>query len=176
MGCGSSTGMRPVLVNHVDGSSFEVWCDLGLQNGAELADVVARHASVAPGSFDLVFCGSKMQAVTDRTLLDMGFIASGGPSTVFLVPRDQAKGDVISLTLEQLGNGKGLLSCTNLVGDTVCSFEVDPEITSFQEVHDLVQERVGSHNGKMQLVCSGRVVHVHQEGKTHIGKLCSVAS
>eukprot|EP00928_Gymnodinium_smaydae_P056149 TRINITY_DN39579_c0_g1_i1.p1 TRINITY_DN39579_c0_g1~~TRINITY_DN39579_c0_g1_i1.p1 ORF type:complete len:186 (-),score=29.88 TRINITY_DN39579_c0_g1_i1:246-776(-) len=172
MGNVSPTGRTPVVVKQLDGSSFEVLCNIGLQSGKDLADIVAKHASLAPDSFDLIFVGRKIQDKTNETLLNMGFTASGSFSVVRLIPRQQARGLVVSLTLEQLGIDRGLLSCVNMAGDDICAFEVDPERIHLKEVHDLVEERVGACNGKLHFVCGERILDVRQEGKMNIGALC----
>ena len=81
---GSPTGLVPVRIQS-EKQHKDIWFDIGLKTGKHLAERVCSEFGLQKDSFYLVFAGKQIENDDSETLLDKGFYASGGPSTVNLV-------------------------------------------------------------------------------------------
>lgn len=174
MGNSSPTGEVPVLVKSLDGTDYNVWCDIGRQTGADLSDIVARQAGLASGSFLLIFNGRQIQDDTHESLLDNGFIASGGPSVVHLASKPTNPCVVISLHIKKHTSEQWLLTGAGMDGSLTFALEVNPYQLSLKEAHSLIADRVQVPSGQMRLVCNDCLWDVSSQGGKTLGELGGV--
>eukprot|EP00930_Biecheleria_cincta_P085672 TRINITY_DN75048_c0_g1_i1.p1 TRINITY_DN75048_c0_g1~~TRINITY_DN75048_c0_g1_i1.p1 ORF type:complete len:176 (-),score=9.99 TRINITY_DN75048_c0_g1_i1:220-747(-) len=171
MGNSSPTGEVPVLIKCIDGTSYSVLCDIGGQRGADLAEIVARQTGLELGSFRLIVMGREIQHDTSETLLDKGFIASGGPSVVHLVSKLATSCVVISVHIEKHSSNKWHLVGSRLDGSQDLFFEVDPHQLSLKEVHSMIADSVHVSPGQLRLVCNNCVWDISSDGEKYLHEL-----
>lgn len=173
MGNSSPTGEVPVAIRTLDGTVHEVLCDIGIQNGKDLAGIVGKMLSLELVKFRLIFNGCQIHEDASETLLQKGFHASGGPTVVHLVRRDTAN-SLVSLQIERRLTDTWLLSFSRMDGSLVCSLEVNPDKTLLKDVRAMVaKETVGAGlNPTLQLLFND--CKLTDGGKT-IGELCEVS-